>query len=115
LEKRIVITGLGTLNAIANNVADFAVALQAGACGIKKLELFDTTEFRSQMGGQINDVGQEQFPSDGGRIFHGQSAGRQLHHPNHGFRSGLLSKWPQGIRPYQDGGHQQSQPHRRLR
>ena len=28
LEKRIVITGLGTLNAIANNVADFAAALQ---------------------------------------------------------------------------------------
>jgi 3-oxoacyl-[acyl-carrier-protein] synthase II len=56
LEKRIVITGLGTLNSIANNVADFAVALQAGVCGIKKLDLFDTTEFRSQMGGQIKNL-----------------------------------------------------------
>ena len=54
--KRIVITGLGTLNSIANNVADFAVALQAGVCGIKKLDLFDTTEFRSQMGGQIKNL-----------------------------------------------------------
>jgi len=56
LEKRIVITGLGTLNSIANNVADFAVALQAGVCGIKKLDLFDTAEFRSQMGGQIKNL-----------------------------------------------------------
>ena len=56
MEKRIVITGLGTLNSIANNVADFAVALQAGVCGIKKLDLFDTTEFRSQMGGQIKNL-----------------------------------------------------------
>ena len=56
MEKRIVITGLGTLNSIANNVADFAVALQAGVCGIKKLDLFDTAEFRSQMGGQIKNL-----------------------------------------------------------
>jgi 3-oxoacyl-[acyl-carrier-protein] synthase II len=55
LEKRIVITGLGTLNAIANNVGDFTTALQAGTCGIKKLELFDTTEFRTQTGGQIKN------------------------------------------------------------
>jgi 3-oxoacyl-[acyl-carrier-protein] synthase II len=65
LEKRIVITGLGTLNAIANNVADFALALQAGVCGIKKLDLFDTTEFRTQTGGQIkNFVARDHIPDD---------------------------------------------------
>jgi len=55
LKKRIVITGLGTLNAIANNVPDFAVALQTGACGIGAIDLFDTTAFRSQTGGQIKN------------------------------------------------------------
>jgi len=65
LEKRIVITGLGTLNSIANNVADFALALQAGVCGIKKLDLFDTTEFRSQIGGQIkNFIARDYIPVD---------------------------------------------------
>jgi 3-oxoacyl-[acyl-carrier-protein] synthase II len=65
LEKRIVITGLGTLNSIANNVADFAPALQAGVCGIKKLDLFDTTEFRSQIGGQIkNFIAHDYIPVD---------------------------------------------------
>ena len=63
MEKRVVITGLGTINAIANNVADFALALQAGTCGIKKLELFDTTEFRSQTGGQIkNFIARDYIP-----------------------------------------------------
>ena len=65
MEKRIVITGLGTLNAIANNVADFAVALQAGICGIKKLDLFDTAEFRSQTGGQIkNFIARNYIPKE---------------------------------------------------
>ena len=65
MEKRIVITGLGTLNSIANNVADFALALQAGVCGIKKLDLFDTTEFRSQIGGQIkNFIARDYIPVD---------------------------------------------------
>jgi len=56
LKKRIVITGLGTLNAIANNVADFAIALQSGVCGIKEIDLFDTSEFRTHQGGQIKNL-----------------------------------------------------------
>ena len=55
LKKRIVITGLGTLNAIANNVPDFALALQEGACGIGEIDLFDADGFRSKTGGQIKN------------------------------------------------------------
>ena len=55
MKKRIVITGLGTLNAIANNVPDFAHALQEGVCGIGAIDLFDTAAFRSHMGGQIKN------------------------------------------------------------
>ena len=63
--KRIVITGLGTLNAIANNVADFSLALQAGVCGIKGLDLFDTSEFRTHNGGQIkNFIPRDYIPPD---------------------------------------------------
>ena len=65
MEKRIVITGLGTLNSIANNVADFALALQAGVCGIKELDLFDTAEFRTHQGGQIkNFIARDYIPQD---------------------------------------------------
>ena len=65
MKKRIVITGLGTLNAIANNVPDFARALQQGSCGIGPIELFDTAGFRSQTGGQIkNFIARDYIPQD---------------------------------------------------
>lgn len=55
MKKRIVITGLGTLNAMANNVPDFASALRGGSCGIGAIDLFDTEGFRSRTGGQIKN------------------------------------------------------------
>lgn len=55
MKKRIVITGLGTLNSMANNVPDFSQALQHGLCGIDAINLFDTTGFRSRTGGQIKN------------------------------------------------------------
>ena len=55
MKKRIVITGMGTLNAISNNVTDFSRALQQGVCGIGAINLFNTTGFRSQTGGQIKN------------------------------------------------------------
>ena len=65
MKKRIVITGLGTLNSIANNVADFAAALQVGVCGIKELDLFDTSAFRTHKGGQIkNFIPRDFIPKD---------------------------------------------------
>jgi len=63
LKKRIVITGLGTLNALAKNVPDFARALRGGVCGIAAVDLFDTSGFRSQTGGQIkNFVARDHIP-----------------------------------------------------
>ena len=53
MKKRIVITGLGTLNALANNIHDFACALRKGECGIGAVDLFDTAGFHSHAGGQI--------------------------------------------------------------
>lgn len=65
MKKRIVITGLGTLNAIANNIADFAAALQAGVCGIREIDLFDTSAFRTHQGGQIkNFMPRDYIPLD---------------------------------------------------
>jgi len=51
--KRIVITGLGTKNAIGNDAVQFAAALRQGLCGISEIDLFDTAQFRTHKGGQI--------------------------------------------------------------
>lgn len=64
-KKRIVITGLGTINAVANNIPDFARALREGVCGIKPIDLFDTAGFRCQNGGQIrNFAARDYIPPD---------------------------------------------------
>ncbi len=59
--KRIVITGLGTKNAIGGDVAQFAAALRQGVCGISEIDLFDTSEFRTHKGGQVKNFNPRQY------------------------------------------------------
>ncbi len=53
--NRVVITGRGTVNAIAKNAETFVSALKAGTCGIGPVTLFDTDGYRSHTGGQVRD------------------------------------------------------------
>ena len=60
---RVVITGVGTINAIACDADAFAAALQQGRCGIGSLSVFDTTGFRTRTGGEVRAfVPQERIP-----------------------------------------------------
>jgi 3-oxoacyl-[acyl-carrier-protein] synthase II len=52
---RVVVTGRGTVNAIAGNAPQFATALKSGACGIGPVTLFDTTGYRTHTGAQVQD------------------------------------------------------------
>ena len=52
-QNRVVVTGLGTVNAVARSVPEFSRALQAGRCGIGPVKVFDTTEFRTHTGGEV--------------------------------------------------------------
>jgi 3-oxoacyl-[acyl-carrier-protein] synthase II len=64
-KKRIVITGLGTLNAIANNIPDFVTALRAGVCGIRPVDLFETDGFLCHNGGQVHNFAPRDYiPQD---------------------------------------------------
>ena len=53
--RRVVITGLGTLNPLAQNVEDFWQRLVAGQTGIRRIQRFDVTEYPSQIGGEVLD------------------------------------------------------------
>ncbi len=63
-KKRIVITGMGTVNAIGGNVSQFAVSLQSGVCGITDIDLFDTAAYRTHKGGQIKHFNPRQSIPD---------------------------------------------------
>ena len=55
MSSRVVITGRGTINAVAKDTKTFARALKAGRCGIGPLTLFDTADFRTRTGAQVMD------------------------------------------------------------
>ena len=62
-KERVVITGLGTINALAKNTVDFAHALQEGLCGIGAVTLFNTADYRTHYGAEVRDfTPQEMIP-----------------------------------------------------
>ncbi len=64
-KERVVITGLGTVNAIAGSVSEFSEALRQGVCGIGPVTVFDTTDFRTHIGGEVkNFLPREMIPSE---------------------------------------------------
>lgn len=53
--RRAVVTGLGLSCALGNNRAEVWNNMLLGRCGISEIDLFDTTDYRSHVGGQIKD------------------------------------------------------------
>ena len=53
--QRVVVTGLGTVNALAGSVAEFAAALRAGTCAIGPVTVFDPTGYRSRIAAEVRD------------------------------------------------------------
>jgi 3-oxoacyl-[acyl-carrier-protein] synthase II len=53
MTRRVVITGLGTVNSLCSDVAGFWKALCAGRSGIGLIEQFDTTDFKVKIGGEV--------------------------------------------------------------
>ncbi len=55
MSRRVVITGLGTVNPLGNNVHDFWENLKQGKCGITKIEKFDASDINVYVAGQVQD------------------------------------------------------------
>lgn len=54
-ERRVVITGLGSVNPLANDVASSWDKLLAGECGIDRITHFDATPFDTQIAGEVKN------------------------------------------------------------
>ena len=54
--EAIVVTGLGTVNALAHSVDAFAAALRAGTCAIGPVTGFDATGYRSRIAAEVKDL-----------------------------------------------------------
>jgi 3-oxoacyl-[acyl-carrier-protein] synthase II len=51
--RRVVITGMGTVNALSSDVSGFWQAVCAGRSGIGSIEQFDTSSFKVHFGGEV--------------------------------------------------------------
>ena len=62
-KRRVVVTGCGALSCVGNNVAAFWDALVNGRCGIGKITRFDTSNYRTQIAGEVKDLDMSAFIS----------------------------------------------------
>lgn len=55
MKNRVVITGMGAITPIGNNVKTFWESIKKGQCGIDFIKAFDTSEFKVKIAAEIKD------------------------------------------------------------
>lgn len=55
MKRRVVITGMGTVNPLGNSVADSWKRVRANECGISEIKSFDTSNFPVKLAGEVKD------------------------------------------------------------
>ena len=53
MERRVVITGLGAISPIGNNVNDLWDGIKTGKCGIDEITTFDTANFKTKLAAEV--------------------------------------------------------------
>ena len=60
-DRRVVITGLGAITPLGNDVETFWANLKNGVSGISTIDAFDITGYDTKIGGQIRDFDPKPF------------------------------------------------------
>ena len=60
-DRRVVITGLGVITPVGNDVETFWSNLQNGVSGIELVQAFDTTNYDCRIGGEVRNFDPKQF------------------------------------------------------
>ncbi len=55
MDRRVVITGMGVISPVGNDLETFWSNLKNGVSGIRNIEAFDTTAFDTRFGGEVRD------------------------------------------------------------
>ena len=59
--KRVVITGLGAITPLGNNVEEFWKGIKEGKCGIDYIKSFDTTNFKVKLAAEVKGYNPEDY------------------------------------------------------
>ena len=61
MKKRVVVTGMGAITPIGNNVEEYFEGLVKGKCGIDKITLFDTQDYKVKFAAEIKEYNAEEY------------------------------------------------------
>ena len=61
MKRRVVITGMGTINPIGHNLEETWANVKAGVCGIDEIKNVDTTNFKLKLAAEVKDYTPEEF------------------------------------------------------
>ena len=61
MERRVVVTGLGAITPIGNNVEEFWKGIKEGKCGIDEITKFDTTNFKVKLEAEVKGYNPEEY------------------------------------------------------
>lgn len=60
-KRRVVVTGLGTVNPVGNDVQTMWENIQNGVCGIDEITHFDTTDFKVKLAAEVKNLNVEDY------------------------------------------------------
>ncbi len=60
MERRVVVTGLGAITPIGNNVEELWDGIKSGKCGIDEITLFDTTNSKVKIAAEVKNFNPEE-------------------------------------------------------
>ena len=61
MERRVVITGLGAITPIGNNVEEFWKGIKQGKCGIDQITEFDASNYKVKLAGEVKNYNPEEY------------------------------------------------------
>ncbi|MBO7641074.1 MAG: beta-ketoacyl-[acyl-carrier-protein] synthase II, partial [Bacteroidales bacterium] len=64
MEKRVVITGMGVISSVGNNVETFWNNLKDGVCGIELIDEFPTDDLPVKIAGKVKNFNAEEYGMD---------------------------------------------------
>ena len=61
MKKRVVVTGLGAITPIGNDVPTFWEGIKEGKIGFGPVTYFDTTDYKAKLAAQVKDFNPEEY------------------------------------------------------
>ena len=61
MQRRVVITGMGTINAVGSNTKEFWDGLLSGRSGVDLITKFDTTDYATKIGAEVKNYSAEDY------------------------------------------------------